>query len=403
MISKQQALLAVAMSVLLGGMAAGESWRYIRPDEKTGASAAVIAPDLPMLATGQVFPARSDGRLSDSAEAQIEQVLDNLNAGLTAAGASLQDVARLNVYLAEDALLDPVQAALARRYSGHRRPAVTYAVTPHADARVKVSLDAVALLATPVDKVFGVDAPAKLFPIRVIPAGGRIYVAGQAENSEDLAEATRKTLASLRATLEHLGRGDGDVLSLKAFVNRVSDAALVQAEIAGFYGGADSPPLSLVEWKSSVSTPIEIELVAWGGPADRSGELQFITPPGMTASPVFSRVTRTSGGQTVYLSSLWPTSAQGEGQAAGEDRAAGEVRDVFRQLVSLLDECGSDLAHLAKATYYVASDEASLALNKIRPEYYDPQRPPAASKAMVRSVGRPSAGLVLDMIAVPVK
>lgn len=67
----------------------------------------------------------------------------------------------------------------------------------------------------------------------------------------------------------------------------------------------------------------------------------------------------------------------------------------------MLTKANSDFEHLAKATYYVSSDAASASLNKLRPRLLNPQRPPAASKAVVESVGLPSLGLTMDIITVP--
>ena len=67
----------------------------------------------------------------------------------------------------------------------------------------------------------------------------------------------------------------------------------------------------------------------------------------------------------------------------------------------MLRKTGSDMRHLVKATYYVTDEDASAALNKIRPEFYDPQRAPAASKASVVGTGVPGTSVTLDMIAVP--
>ena len=61
---------------------------------------------------------------------------------------------------------------------------------------------------------------------------------------------------------------------------------------------------------------------------------------------------------------------------------------------------GTDLEHLVKATYYVSDDDASKGLNDVRPEFFNPQRPPAASKAMIRAVGRTERTVLVDMIAV---
>ncbi len=79
------------------------------------------------------------------------------------------------------------------------------------------------------------------------------------------------------------------------------------------------------------------------------------------------------------------------------------MRSIFSQLDTILTQSGSDLRRLAKATYYVSDDDPSAQLNKLRPEFYDPERPPAASKAMVRGVGHPDRGITIDMIAAPTR
>ena len=68
-----------------------------------------------------------------------------------------------------------------------------------------------------------------------------------------------------------------------------------------------------------------------------------------------------------------------------------------------MKEAGSDMAHLVKATYYVADQLADEEINAIRPTLYDPRRPPAASKLSVRGTGRKGKASTFDMIAVTVK
>jgi enamine deaminase RidA (YjgF/YER057c/UK114 family) len=109
----------------------------------------------------------------------------------------------------------------------------------------------------------------------------------------------------------------------------------------------------------------------------------------MTASPIYSRVSRINDGRRIYASGLY---------GAGEDGAA-QVKDIFAQLDDVLKKSGSDFHHLAKATYYVSTDDASKKLNELRPSYYDPKRPPAASKASVVGVGVKDRGITIDMIA----
>jgi enamine deaminase RidA (YjgF/YER057c/UK114 family) len=174
----------------------------------------------------------------------------------------------------------------------------------------------------------------------------------------------------------------------------MSSVAEVQEEIVRYYGGdkLNTPPLVFVEWKST--SPIEIELIAWGGDAnaDAVEPLEFLAAPGLKPSPLFSRVARVHRGGTIFLGDIY---------GPGKANAAAQTEASFERLKLLLEKTGSDLTHLAKATYYVTDDEISKAHNEVRPKHYDPERPPAASKAMVGGTGRAGVRYVMDMIAVP--
>jgi enamine deaminase RidA (YjgF/YER057c/UK114 family) len=171
----------------------------------------------------------------------------------------------------------------------------------------------------------------------------------------------------------------------------MSEAATALKEIAAPFGDGVCPPVSLVEWVSS--TPIEIELVvAARRPDGAAPPLEFLTPPGMSASPVYARVVRVHSPRRIYVSGLYGST--------DAPNSAEEIRDLFATLTRVLDAGQSDLRHLAKATYYVAEAEPSRLLNVLRPEYYDPTRPPAASKAQVVGTGRMPRTITLDMIAV---
>jgi enamine deaminase RidA (YjgF/YER057c/UK114 family) len=402
----------IAAIALLGLLVSGafqtaraDEPRYIRPDDGTGASAAVVVGNGSLVHTTQILPSAEGPRASGAAE-QAGAVLDRLDSVLRAAQSELRQVVKLNLYVAKQEDVEDVQRVLARRFSGPHKPAVSWVVTPLSDARVLVAADAVATTSLDPGVVLlggeGEQAPPAppSAQFAVVPGGSRIYVAGQAERSESLAEATRKTLESLRATLRFLERRDEDIVQLKAFLMPMTEAEVVEREVAAFFPGRPAPPLVLVEWKSGAQTPIEIELIAWGGQKPAVNAISYATPPGMTASPVFSRVATIHHSPTIYVSGLY---ASPGGDADPQSPAAGqrEVKEIFTSLEEILHQAGSDFDHLAKATYYVATDAASAKLNELRPRYYDPQRPPAASKAAVAAVGRPGLGLTIDMIATP--
>jgi enamine deaminase RidA (YjgF/YER057c/UK114 family) len=365
----------------------------IEPNAATGISAAVVAGSS-LVHTVQFLPTR-DALSSKDVGQQLADVLKQAHSALRTCAAG--DLVKLNLYVASNSVAADVFALLPTHFPDGKQPAVSLVVTSLPDSAALLACDVVAEHSSA-----GTETVQPFEFGTVIPPGSRIYISGQAEQSESLAEATTKTLDSLRRTLTFLGRGDKDIAQLKAFVQPMSDFQIVRDAVARFYAGQNVPPLVLVEWKSSRTTPIEIELVAWGGaPAADTETMEFLTPPGMTASPIYCRVCRVNAPQAIFISGRNPV-IKGDSLSA-EAQGDAEVLEVFSSLDRILTLTGSNFQHLAKATYYVSTDAASASLNKLRPNYYDPARPPAASKAMVAGVGRTGSGLNVDMIAVPIK
>ncbi len=199
------------------------------------------------------------------------------------------------------------------------------------------------------------------------------------------------SLTKLLAAVAQLDLERSRVVQLKVFVDSAGAADEVLREIKQLFPDQLVPPVVFVEWIASA--PIEIEMIVHlplqGSRPNQP--LRFETPGGEKPSPVFSRVAVIEAFHQIYISGL-------TARAAGNGEA--QVRDVFAHLQQILTETGSDMRHLAKATYYVSDEDASNMLNKLRPEFYDPKRPPAASKAMVHGVAKPDRTLAMDLIAV---
>lgn len=338
-----------------------------------------------------------------SATAHLDQLLSELDNLLTDVGARRVDLVKLNWYLPEQTPPEAVSEKLRGWLpKGHYPASAT--VTTELPGGAKVGLDAV--IAAPVKQAPAGSRPAvsaqRLSETRrraryaVLPRGDVLYISGQAARG-DLAEATRETLAGLFKTLTHLGQTPGDVVQVKCFLEPIREASVVDKVIAEAFPEGLIPPTTHVQWRAG-SLPIEIELVVFApaakGRAADGETVTFHTPPWLKASPVFSRAARIRGDRRIYFSGLVAADQDLREQAGGE----GEVRSIFRQLAQLAKASGSDLRHLAKATYYVAADDASAQLNRLRPEFYDPARPPAASKALVAGVGHPRRTITVDMI-----
>lgn len=363
-------------------------------DRKDGFSDAVVVDDVPLVHTGQVLPFPLKSGIEDDLEKQVELATKNLDEALKAAGSDLKSVVKVNVYVTRNEDAQKVKGFLAAKFKGGVKPAVSFVTGKLSDANARVAMDAIGIV--PVKSGPNVAkrliANAKLGnAVAIMPSGGKYYVSGQAKNGA-LPEATRNTLISLEETLKFLGLGKSNVVQLKAFVQPISDTGLVKSEVASFFSG-DVPPFVYVEWSSPTNTPIEIELIAADGKpqATEGDSVEFLTPPNVSTSKVYSRVAHVRRGQTIYISGLY-------GMKATD--GAGQVREILDRMKVLAAEAGSDFDHLVKATYYVSDKEASGKLNDIRPEYYNPQRPPTASKAMVEGVGMPGKTITIDMIAV---
>jgi enamine deaminase RidA (YjgF/YER057c/UK114 family) len=346
----------------------------------------VVVDDVPLVHTAQF--ATATGPL----ERQVADTVAQLRAALESLGSSLDRIVRLHVCAATDEIAAAALPLLEAAFPGGHRPAITRVVGGLPLSGSLIALDAVAATTSSAPAISGSAAG------RILPPGTRIFVSGQAKEADTLAEATRLTLAGLGDSLAFLGRTRADVVQYKAFVDPATGADVVRREIAAFHGAEPAPPVVIVEWKSGRRQPIEIELVAWGGPAAAPAGPEYLTPPGMTASPIYCRVVRVAASPLVYVGGL---SMARDGDRADAKTAEREVHAVFGNFAKVLAAAGSDLRHLVKATYYVSTDATSAALNAVRPSYYEPARPPAASKAMVPGSGRADAGLVLDMIAVP--
>lgn len=341
---------------------------------------------------------------TDSLDREIQDVFRTLAAALADVGSTKDDLVKLNLYAVDEKASKSALAYLAHWCSAEARPAVCTVVTNLPGGR-RLAADAVFVARTgdPDGKIAhrrgdGEDAQAAGSGSRVsiLPKGDVVYVSGQAQAGADLGAATQRTLQGLLETLQGLKLNRSDIVHIKCFLDPMSQVEVVNREIQLFFGEETVPAVSHVEWiRGGGSRPIEIELVAAAPRVKTDETVSFYTPAGMKPSPVFSRVARIHGNRRVYVSGLLAVDAA---DAADDAR---RVHSVFQQLIRQLKPARTNLRHLAKATYYVANAEVSSQLNKIRPHYYDPQRPPAASKAIVRGTGSPSSTIAVDIIAAP--
>ena len=374
---------------------------FIEPDSATGTSRAVITDNLSLVHTSQILPFDAPGQIiARDTRLQATRILTVLSGILTHWNSGYTAITKLNIYIRHTNDIPLVQQALASTFRGTNKPAASFVITalPHPDALVAMDAVAVPRLHLNEPRAWKTNMPPgppfdrEIHPASGLTSGPLVYVSGMADTN-NLPEATRVTLSKLMTTIGHLGLTAADVVQLKAFFQPMSNAEVVRKVIVDFFQ-SNAPPTVFVEWISPApNPPIEIELIAVGKPdsTNANESVTFLTPPGTTSTKVFSRVAKVNGGKLIFVSGLYGMNAHD-----GE----GEVREIFQSLRTILTTTGSDFEHLVKATYYVSDDLAGNKLNDIRPEFFNPLRPPAASKAKVRGVGVAGKTVTLDMIAV---
>lgn len=390
--------------------------RYIQPSVDTGSSRATVVGDVPLAHTGQFLALDEDGQMvgPEDPRRQTAQVLEDIGLVLSRVGSGLDELLKLNVYVARNEVVEEVRAEFAETFSAEASPAVSFVVSnlPHPDALV--AIDAVGAACggdqkgnRAIHQLETLGGSPTRGHVAILPSGGKMYVSGQVALG-DLMTATAGTMESLFATLAYFGLSADDVVQVKAFMPDISKASEVEEEITTYFREEPAPPFVPVEWKDASylpylstegedATPIEIELIA-GREDSRDAEVKesrspasYLTPPGLTAPMTYSRAVEYHRGNVVYVSGLYGDLAKG---------AEGQVRGIFTTLEGVLQEAGSGWDHLLKGTYYVTGSEVNDRLDEIREALYDPTRAPASAKMPVEAVGEDGALITLDMIGV---
>ncbi len=271
-------------------------------------------------------------------------------------------IVKLHIAAVDNATIESVAAQVKQRYA-QALPAVTSVTGKLSAADAKLAIDAViAFKGSPKD---GQRVEEDSFG-RILHPGSRVYISGQAEQDSAQASAAVRTMQSLAASLDFVKANLDDVVQVKAFLTPIKSEKVVRQEIQSFFGNR-KVPLVIVEWSSNL--PIEIELIAACPAGADKSNIEYLTPPAMKSSTLYARIARVNVADTIYIGGLF---AGGSKAMNGE----GEVKDIFATMQASLKEAGSDLDNLVKATYYCANEDTSLALNKLRPGYYNPPAPP---------------------------
>jgi len=354
---------------------------------------AVSAPRRDLAFTRQIL-----SKDTDQGDFGAGGLVEELREITTRAGAGLGDVLRLNVHLADtsDEKYAAAEKMIAEHWPRGRTPAVTF-IPGRLPEDASLACDAVFVLDASSHDLRAIhqDVEDRVGVLDAVVAPARrdlIFASGRVGTGASYAESIPETIKLIADDyVVPLGATLRDVIQVRAYVgdlNHLDDAA---AMIAQAFAPRLPPPIVFVQWSKLDS--VEIEFVIAGPPSDRSlGGVSFFTPPGLSASPVFSRVATVHSDRIIFFSGMLGTTAQSP---------MAEVTSLFDTLAQRAVAVGSDLRHLVKATYLVSDTEVDRAVTTVRPKYFDPDRPPAASKIFRHTIGPADRHLLVDMIAVP--
>lgn len=369
---------------------------FVDSSAATGSSGAVVVDEAPLTHTGQIFPFNKKGDLVGKGDIslQLKQVFKNTEVVLNETGSAITNVVKINVHTSSSSFIPEIQKHFAKVFSGKTKPAVTY-ITYKLWNGADVGIDVIAVSGNNEKKV-QYHQPGSLYKTNlhvqaaILPKGGVTYISGQADKG-DLLTGTRGTLKQLDASLKQMGMDKTDVVQLKAYMSTISDIAIVEKEMAEYFKDTTVPPIIYAEWVSH-EYPIEIELIAASPAADakRDSAITYVHFPWMVHSPVYSKATQVNYGKKIYISGLYGVTP---------NDANAQTQELFLMLKQLLNATGSDFTHLVKATYFHTDAAASTALYNTRLKYYDHNRAPGATKAMLKEMPA-GKSISFDMIGV---
>ena len=376
---------------------------YVGVNEQTSRSAAVVVRDQPLAHTSLLLPLDESGKIvGDDTRAQTQQVIQELKKVLATAQGDLRRLVKLNVYAESPAVVKMVEQELATLLPQGFQPAATFVAGDLPRKGALLGVDAVAVSSLRAEDqvriltVPNVFAEAGQSHVAVMPNGEKIYLSGWIDRGKgELDTVVDATLAFQVKLLERLGGSLENVVRIRAFLNMREQREAVRDSVTRLFADQDAvPPVVYAPW-GRPGAP-EIEFIVAGRPQPpnppTSRVVEYFNTPDRPASPVFSRATRIHSDKLIFVSGM---------VARRDGDAESQIRDIFEQLSATLKLAGSDLRHMAKATYYQGNRDAAKALSQVRREIYDPKRAPAASGFVAQHIGYENRAANIDMLAIP--
>lgn len=219
---------------------------------------------------------------------------------------------------------------------------------------------------------------------------GLAFISGQVDTSDNPLDPVQpfatKALNDLRAAVSAAGATPKDVLRVTCFLSSLEDLPAVRLMFDREY------PWAARNYVQAQRVPAraiaECEAVARLS-APPAGPLEMRHSGGGTPSPHYSQIALVGAPLLVFT-----------GMQASYGFQDADARLAFERLEKTLEQAGSSLKHAAFTSYYPLSASLAQQVRKVRADFIDPKRPPAATMLPFESLPAMDAGFAADVIAV---
>ncbi|HKA19972.1 MAG TPA: RidA family protein [Blastocatellia bacterium] len=116
------------------------------------------------------------------------------------------------------------------------------------------------------------------------------------------------------------------------------------------------------------------------------------------ASLGYSHIVEVRGGRMLYIAGQLALDQNGKLVGAGDFRA--QVKQVFENLKTRLEECGASFIDVVKLNYYLTDASDLQALRETRDSYINTESPPASTLVVVKQLVREEFLIEVEAIAV---
>lgn len=219
---------------------------------------------------------------------------------------------------------------------------------------------------------------------------GLAFISGQAATSpgplDPVEPLAAKSFERLRAAVAAAGAGPRDVLRVTCFFSSLEDLNRIRVQFDREYPQAARNYLQAQRVPTQALAECEAVARLSSPPA---APLEVRNPAGAQPAASYSQVALVAAPQLVFT-----------GMQASYGFRDDDARLAFERLGKTAEQAGTSLKHAAFAGFYPLSASIAQQVRRVRAEFFDSDRPPAATMLAFESLPAMDAGFAVDLIAI---